>query len=219
MQQATVTNLYCWDTVYSADSVEWCPIDSNKDILVCGTYQVEPSDQEGLQQNYRRLGRLYLFKVDISGLNLLEKHDLPAVLDLKWCHVTVSDKILLAVANALGEVLIYELSETDYDGDGSRCSNMLKFVTKKSIHCKEFDTGETLVLSMDWCTARKSMINEGETTNEALLVVSDSRGRITVLTVTRTEIVTKHTWKAHEFEAWIAAFDYWSTNIIYSGTA
>ena len=43
------------------------------------------------------------------------------------------------------------------------------------------------------------------------LVVSDSRGHLTVLELTldlSLEVI--HSWKGHDFEAWIAAFDVWS---------
>ena len=33
------------DTEYSADSVEWCPIDGFQDLMLCGTYQLEETKQ------------------------------------------------------------------------------------------------------------------------------------------------------------------------------
>lgn len=36
-----------WDTGYSADSVEWCPVEPHRDVLVCGTYQLEKSAEQG----------------------------------------------------------------------------------------------------------------------------------------------------------------------------
>ena len=34
------------DTVYSADSVEWCPISNYHHVLACGTYQLEDKKDE-----------------------------------------------------------------------------------------------------------------------------------------------------------------------------
>jgi diphthamide biosynthesis protein 7 len=74
------------DTIYSADSIEWCPHPGSEGILVCGTYQVleprpgeasgsadapaEPdseSDDEGAEQSgprqTERTGRLLVFRV------------------------------------------------------------------------------------------------------------------------------------------------------------
>lgn len=34
------------DTEYTADSVEWCPLEGRRHLLVCGTYQLrKPEDQ------------------------------------------------------------------------------------------------------------------------------------------------------------------------------
>ena len=44
MDYVTTSNtkqVQCVDTVYSADSVEWCPIDGFNHVLACGTYQLE----------------------------------------------------------------------------------------------------------------------------------------------------------------------------------
>ena len=35
-----VETLLTWDTEYSADSVEWCPLESLSNYLAIGTYQV-----------------------------------------------------------------------------------------------------------------------------------------------------------------------------------
>lgn len=34
-------NLQVFDTELSADTVEWCPVSPNHNILVCGTYQLQ----------------------------------------------------------------------------------------------------------------------------------------------------------------------------------
>lgn len=63
------------DTLYSADSIEFCPFEGFQDLLVCGTYQiVEPkeggkkpdedgSDDEQPPNQTQRVGRLLLFQV------------------------------------------------------------------------------------------------------------------------------------------------------------
>ena len=52
---------------------------------------------------------------------------------------------------------------------------------------------------------------------EPHVVVSDSQGGVSIISLdSGSPMVTKQ-WKAHDFEAWIAAFDYHNTNIVYSG--
>lgn len=51
------------------------------------------------------------------------------------------------------------------------------------------------------------------------IVSSDSKGQIHLLRVqgegSRLQAVAS--WQAHGFEAWIAAFNYWQTQVVYSG--
>ena len=35
-----ITTLFTLDTEYTADSVEWCPVENYHNILLCGTYQL-----------------------------------------------------------------------------------------------------------------------------------------------------------------------------------
>lgn len=53
--------------------------------------------------------------------------------------------------------------------------------------------------------------------SEVRLVSSDSKGCVNVLGLTETSLTALSQWKAHDFEAWIAAFSYWDTQVIYSG--
>ena len=53
MEYVTTTNteqVQRIDTIYSADSVEWCPIDRYDEVMVCGTYQLEAQKQTEVTQ-------------------------------------------------------------------------------------------------------------------------------------------------------------------------
>lgn len=49
------------------------------------------------------------------------------------------------------------------------------------------------------------------------LIVSLSDGSLSLLRPNETELLKSDSWHAHDFEPWIAAWDYWDTNIIFSG--
>lgn len=74
------------DTIYSADSIEWCPIPGYENILACGTYQLKaPEDSNPLQdvevreeeeeltkkeEPHKRLGRVLIYKWDAVNRKL-----------------------------------------------------------------------------------------------------------------------------------------------------
>jgi len=68
-----------------------------------------------------------------------------------------------------------------------------------------------LCLSLDWSNRRTLATDLGS------LVVSLSDGSLSVLRPTNSELAITDSWIAHEFEPWVAAWNYWDTNIIYSG--
>ncbi|XP_033177917.1 diphthine methyltransferase [Bombus impatiens] len=188
-----------FDTEFSADSVEWCPIDSFKDVFVCGTYQLMKDENLPSNVSSKRLGRIYLFQIVQNGrLRILQKLEVPAVLDMKWAHVTLQNKILLGVVNSLGHLQIYQLKN-----DNEKIT--LELLVQKRVG------DEVLALSLDWCTGR--LMNE----DSLKIVVSDSEGFVSLFELNENELNKINSWSAHGFEAWIAAFNYWDTNIIYSG--
>ncbi|KAK3882844.1 hypothetical protein Pcinc_012814 [Petrolisthes cinctipes] len=203
-----VRRLFSWDTEYSADSAEFCPIAPYHDYLAVGTYQLvnqspQQCDQiEGVTVEQgelpkKRLGRLYLHKMtEDRVLQVVQNMDMPAILDMKWCHHMVYGLPLLAIANASGQVLIYALK------DGNSYAVLKLFC--------QYEIGkDTLVLSLDWSTNRIQ-------SERPQLTLSDSKGNITLLELNE-GLTMKQTFLAHDFEAWITAFDCWNPNIVYTG--
>lgn len=46
---------------------------------------------------------------------------------------------------------------------------------------------------------------------------SDSAGCVGVFSLAEGALMALSQWKAHDFEAWITAFSYWNTQLLYSG--
>ena len=53
--------------------------------------------------------------------------------------------------------------------------------------------------------------------SEPKIIVSGSSGCLTLVELTDAGLIPANQWKAHDFEAWVAAFNYFNTSIIYSG--
>ncbi|KAK2845475.1 hypothetical protein Q7C36_010329 [Tachysurus vachellii] len=199
MGSSRTRNLQVFDTELSADTVEWCPVHPYEHILACGTYQLQKDDEK----NPSRIGRLYLFHFDqqqsfTPPLIEIQCIETPAILDLKWCHTELYERPLLGMATACGEIQLHGLKDTQ---DG-RCA-------LEPIFSKELGPNR-LALSLDWSTGR------GDGTDPRV-VTSDSTGSLTLLSLTEDDLSAVSQWKAHDFEAWISAFSYWDTQLVYSG--
>uniref|UniRef100_A0A672HAC0 methylated diphthine methylhydrolase n=1 Tax=Salarias fasciatus TaxID=181472 RepID=A0A672HAC0_SALFA len=196
-------SLQVFDTELSADTVEWCPVSSDHDVLACGTYQLHKGVGED-DATPSRTGRLYLFEFRREGpmippLTELQRIDTAAILDLKWCHVPVSERPVLGMAAATGELQLFTLSGSQ---DGGRSLQPLSSLEVGA---------ERLALSLDWSTGRL------DSSSDIRVVCSDSAGCVSVLSLAEGALTALSQWKAHDFEAWISAFSYWDTQLLYSG--
>ncbi|XP_012663629.1 diphthine methyltransferase [Otolemur garnettii] len=205
------------DTELTADSVEWCPLDGHRHLLACGTYQLrEPEvgagarSQSGLDldEPQIRLGRLYLysFNEDNSAHPLVEvqRRDTSAILDMKWCHIPVAGHVLLGLANASGSIELFHLVRSELESSYT-------LLPLSSLALQEW----CLALSLDWSTGKTGRASD----QPWKIISSDSRGQLHLLTVSEMEprLQKVASWQAHHFEAWIAAFNYWQTETVYSG--
>ncbi|XDV21016.1 hypothetical protein PO909_026206 [Leuciscus waleckii] len=203
--QSRTRTLQVFDTELSADTVEWCPLPQWSHVLACGTYQLQKGDDKTAEDSTapNRIGRLYLFHCNpqpsfIPPLTETQRIDTPAILDLKWCHVPISERPLLGMATASGEIQLYKLMEPQQGTSGLECELRAELGPDR------------LALSLDWSTGR------GES-SDVRVVSSDSSGSLTVLSLGEASLTAVCQWKAHDFEAWISAFSYWDTQIVYSG--
>lgn len=177
------------DTVYSADSTEFCPL---ANYLACGTYQL--TEEESNHGRVRK-GRLYLYRVEQDArLELQQTIDTPAILDMKWSHALLNDRPTLGVVDSIGSLELYALE------DGDLVSRDRVQVTAENVLC----------LSLDWSNRRGG----GERVKVA---TSHSNGAISVLQPTQDAWRVVDQWVAHDLEAWIVAFDYWQPHVVYSG--
>ncbi|XP_008249416.1 diphthine methyltransferase isoform X3 [Oryctolagus cuniculus] len=201
------------DTELTADAVAWCPLRGRRHLLACGTYQLRaPASREaqsppGASGPQTRAGRLYLYSFcgDRPAAPLAEAHrrDGAAILDAKWCHVPVAGSALLGLADAGGSVELLRLVESE----NSSCT----LQPASSLVLDE----QCLALSLDWSTGKL-----GSAADQPLHIISsDSKGQLHLLLVHEegSGLQSVASWQAHAFEAWIAAFNYWQTDVVYSG--
>lgn len=210
MATSAVTTLFEWDTIQSADSTEWCPLAPFQTIFVCATYQIEKGENEGSDASApptSRHGRIYVFEISLSSK--LEPHqvlELPAVLDMKWAQSHICGKIILGVVTATAKLLIFELKE----------DKTLEQISEADVQGNGTSSKEVLALSLDWSCAKPS-IDKSEV-KEASVVVSDSHGGANVFHLSdKFELMLLKRWQGHEYEAWIAAFNYWEPSLVFSG--
>ena len=193
------------DTQFNADSVEWCPL--NPEYFVCGTYQLiegncgKENELKSSEKN-SRVGSILLFNYQSSTRSVLEiqKISTAAVTDMKWCSHPVSGKTVLAITSSAGDITLYSLIEKD------GVCNLEKLGT--------FDVcSPSLSLSLDWSKIATAKMDSDT------VVVSDSSGSVSELRLSGSgnsfELIRR--WKAHNFDAWITAYDYWNTSTVYSG--
>ncbi|CCL98958.1 uncharacterized protein FIBRA_00966 [Fibroporia radiculosa] len=209
-----------FDTVFPADSVEFCPHPDAANLLVCGTYQLDkgedsmfpqeddcgaytPPDSPQTQSEAKqsRRGECLLLRVDpghTEPFSLLQETSLPAVLDMKWCHTDPSVPPTLAIAESEGDVTLHTLQIQEGALD--------KVLT---VQCAPEDV---LCLSLDWSNRRFSSTSLGS------LVTSLSDGDLALLrSDSNTGLTVTEKWHAHDYEPWIAAWNYWDNNVVYSG--
>ncbi|XP_032021689.1 diphthine methyltransferase [Hylobates moloch] len=204
------------DTELTADSVEWCPLQGCRHLLACGTYQLRrpedrpagPQSKGGMEveEPQVRLGRLFLYNFNdnnsVHPLVEVQRKDTSAILDMKWCHIPVAGHALLGLADASGSIQLLCLVESEK-------SHVLEPLSSLALE------EQCLALSLDWSTGKT-----GRARDQPLKIISsDSTGQLHLLMVNETgpRLQKVASWQAHQFEAWIAAFNYWHTEIVYSG--
>lgn len=192
MNKPSFKTLHKYNVEHSADSIEWCPHDPFKNLFACANYYLEKDSNE-------RKGRLLLFSIaEKNNLKLLQTLSTEAILDQKWCRCKVKNESYLAVATSKNTVLIYRINPA---------LEQLQLVTSYKIPGE--DEGN-LILSLDWNTG-KYFYEDPE------IACSNSSGKIHLLKFTNDELKAVFSQKGHDYEAWIAAFYYWDSNIFFSG--
>lgn len=152
------------------------------------------------------IGTFYCYTHESS---VLDAWNGSAILDTKWCLASAAEQEengygILGIADATGYIHLLYLK-------GSNSS--LHFSP-----CKQWRMNEeaALCLSLDWSDRMRA------SSNDARLIVSQSNGTVCTVPNLGASGTVPHgleTWRAHDFEAWIAAWDCWTDGVVaWSGT-
>ncbi|KAF8629705.1 hypothetical protein AX15_003321 [Amanita polypyramis BW_CC] len=193
-----------FDTVQPADSLEFCPHPQASGVFVCGTYKLNERSGAGDATTPLRQGQCLVFHFDGSsksdglGFRQTQAIEFPAIPDMKWCHTIPPTNPILGVADSEANITVLQWRIHEF--------------TLEKLYSVTCASQETLCLSLDWCNRKTRAAGLGD------LVVSLSNGSLCLLRpLDDGKLYKTNEWFAHEYESWIAAWDYWDTNIIYSG--
>ena len=176
------------DTEFSADSVECCPIQGYQHIMAIGTYQVDNGEN-----GYTRKGRNYLIHSDEK--RVMQQIDANAILDMKWSHYSLQNKPVLVQVTAQGETFLTLLDEDGLLQNEAVAQNLVQ---------------DSLVLSVDFQNRVKESFGHN-------IVISCSNGQVKYLRMCPDGLKESWSVDAHGFEAWTSQFNYYDSNIVYSG--
>ncbi|KAF9115961.1 Diphthine methyltransferase [Mortierella sp. AM989] len=204
------------DTIYSADSIEYCPFQSHANFLACGTYQLAKDESEDrvsvatseqtAEPSIDRGGNS-----DSDDENVEPKMEKPMLRlgrllmyqvedSSKLSHQLIGGNPTLGVADASGDLALYQLKNGQ---------DNLELISK-------YRTNEEkkLALSLDWSNRVQT-----KCVSSSRVAVSLSSGDITILDLdpTSVELNENITWHAHDLEAWIVGWNYHDTNVLYTG--
>ena len=187
------------DTELYADSVEWCPLERCRYFFVGATYQLHTAEKDG-NSGSKRTGYLQLYEVKNSDSGFeLQKHtriNTVGILDVKWCmQPNSNEQPIFACVDSTGRVNVYELIPDEIN---------LKH-TISAAH-----DSPCIALSLSWSSDIMA-------TSQPCIASSYSTGELQVSQLTPTTLTKVNTWKAHDFEAWICAFNHYNPSIVYSG--
>ncbi|KAL0581604.1 hypothetical protein V5O48_000420 [Marasmius crinis-equi] len=107
---------------------------------------------------------------------------------------------MLGIADSEGNITLHEWNQ-----DESHLGNVSSI--------QVIPSSDVLCLSLDWSNRRSPVSHPGR------IVASLSNGDLCVLDpeLSSSEPENLQSWHAHDFEPWIAAWDYWNTDVVYSG--
>ncbi|KAJ2005337.1 hypothetical protein GGI02_004214 [Coemansia sp. RSA 2322] len=212
--------LASFDTLYCADSLEFYPHGVSQRLLI-GTYQLlktgdleentADSSQELSSADAKRIGRIYVCGVasDDSGggLAIVEQQriETSAVFDIKWSYNRVAGRELAGVACADGGIHIYS-------ANGDSKDSFLEPLCSSVPESPSPNSDASMCCSLDW--SNRIAIHCSDTPH---IVASHSDGTVRLLQLSDSRIEASSQWQAHDAEAWIASFDYWSPSTVYSG--
>ncbi|WVQ94527.1 hypothetical protein IAU59_001606 [Kwoniella sp. CBS 9459] len=225
--EARATSLAYVDTLYSADSIEWCPFQGYQDIFVCGTYQIikpeEPSSsrtdaiqksegvdddgdnsddqfeyEAGPSKPTQRVGRLLVFQVGEDQATLNEIQRIETA-------AILDTKWSPRLVNGRPSLAVA-------DAKGHITLYSLDPETMKLERDQQVDVADdlTLCLSLDFS-------HRLHQSSPSSIITSLSSGSLAYLTPSEAGYVVESEWKAHDFEPWITSFDNWDLNTVWSG--
>ena len=124
-----------FDTVFTADAIEWCPVEGYRSFVACGTYQLIANDGEAETNDESREkvggddadagsdtspaakvreGILHGFAFSPRAgagsppsLAHCARAGVPAILDMKWAQTLVAGSPTLAVATSTGKLCAF----------------------------------------------------------------------------------------------------------------
>ncbi|KAK8861450.1 hypothetical protein IAR55_002269 [Kwoniella newhampshirensis] len=226
------TSLSYVDTVYSADSIEFCPWEGYQDLFVCGTYQIIKPEDDTLTPPSTAL------EAGSNGDGTKEVSHSDSDSDPEEAAGPSGP------TQRVGRILLFQV------GDDGRSFQELQRIETPAILDTKWSPrledgrpslgvadakGHITIYLLNTETKRleeKQSVEVHDDTTVCLsldyshrlhpstrpsIVTSLSTGSLAHLIPTAAGYEISSTWHAHEYEPWITTFDLWDTNAVWSG--